>query len=177
MSDPEEVWRRKSDDDVRAAVVKLGEYTDDGKKIILAEFERRHLGASGAPPSHVDSQQLQGSEEAVRSPAMWRYQDGYRVVNFVIWVGGVIKWLGIVVALLAIFFAVQQLGVARLLPAAAGGALFAAVSFVLGVLVSAYGQVLRAHLDTAVHSSPFLNDVERAEVMSLDLGDARAHDQ
>jgi hypothetical protein len=40
--------------------------------------------------------------------------------------------------------------------------------FVLGVLVSAVGQILAATLDTAVTSSPFLTKDQMAQVMSLD---------
>lgn len=39
--------------------------------------------------------------------------------------------------------------------------------FVLGVLVAAQGQILKATLDTAVHGSPFLEKEEMAKVMSL----------
>lgn len=40
---PEEVWRRKTDEDVVSAALSLGDYTEDGRKIILAEVERRGL--------------------------------------------------------------------------------------------------------------------------------------
>jgi hypothetical protein len=40
--------------------------------------------------------------------------------------------------------------------------------YALGVLVSAHGQVLKASLDEAVHTSPFLTDADRASVMSLE---------
>ena len=52
-----------------------------------------------------------------------------------------------------------------------GGLMFGAVVaiplFVLGVLVAAQGQVLKANLDEAVHTSPFLTDEQRASLMSL----------
>jgi hypothetical protein len=41
----EEVWRRKSDDDLIAASARLGEYTDAGRQAIEAELQRRR--ASG----------------------------------------------------------------------------------------------------------------------------------
>jgi hypothetical protein len=40
---PEEVWRRKSDDDLLAARATLHEYTEAGQRIVLAEIERRGL--------------------------------------------------------------------------------------------------------------------------------------
>lgn len=47
------------------------------------------------------------------------------------------------------------------------GAIIAIPIYVLGVLVSALAQVLKATLDTAVHSSPFLTKEDMAKVMSL----------
>ena len=41
------------------------------------------------------------------------------------------------------------------------------VLFVLGVIVSAHGQLTKATLDGAVNGSPFLTSEQRAEVMSL----------
>jgi len=39
--------------------------------------------------------------------------------------------------------------------------------YVIGVLISALGHILKANLDSAVHSSPFLTDEQRAAVMRL----------
>jgi len=47
------------------------------------------------------------------------------------------------------------------------GVLVAFVFWVWGVLISAYGQHLRAALDSAASSSPFLSDSQRADVMRL----------
>jgi len=47
------------------------------------------------------------------------------------------------------------------------GVVVAVPIFVLGVLVAAQGQVLKATLDTAVHSSPFLTKEEMARVMGI----------
>lgn len=47
------------------------------------------------------------------------------------------------------------------------GAVVAIPLYVLGVLVSALGEVLKATLDTAVHGSPFLQQEDMAKVMSL----------
>jgi hypothetical protein len=41
------------------------------------------------------------------------------------------------------------------------------LGFVFGVMVQSAGQHLKAQLDSAVNSSPFLTDAERAVVMSL----------
>lgn len=47
-----------------------------------------------------------------------------------------------------------------------GGGVFL-IFYVFGVLVSAQGQILKAMLDSAVNSSPFLNNEHRAKIMSL----------
>ena len=43
MSSAEDVWRRRTDYEVEAAASRLDEYTDEGQKVILAEFHRRYL--------------------------------------------------------------------------------------------------------------------------------------
>ena len=47
------------------------------------------------------------------------------------------------------------------------GLIVAALFFVVGIIVAAQGQLLKATLDTALHSSPFLTDDLRASIMSL----------
>ncbi len=47
-----------------------------------------------------------------------------------------------------------------------GGATFA-FFYVLGVILSSFGQLKKAALDGAVNGSPFLTNEQRAEVMSL----------
>ncbi|MGZ5483341.1 MAG: hypothetical protein ACXWID_15320 [Pyrinomonadaceae bacterium] len=54
------------------------------------------------------------------------------------------------------------------------GALIGGLFFLLGVLISAQGQLLMAHADSAVHTSPFLTDEERASAMSLPYADPAA---
>ena len=94
-----------------------------------------------------------------------RYIDGYRVANHVNGFGQSIKSGGMVLGLIVWAGATQLLG------SGPGGFVFglivAAIVFVIGVIVSAHGQLLKATLDTAVHSSPFLTNDVRATVMSL----------
>ena len=45
------------------------------------------------------------------------------------------------------------------------GGILALTFFVLGVIISAEGQLLLAALDTAVNSSPFLTDDQRAQII------------
>jgi len=55
------------------------------------------------------------------------------------------------------------IAVAGLLSAVVVGGLF----YLLGVLISALGQILEASVDTAINTSPFLSNAHRAEIMSL----------
>jgi hypothetical protein len=47
------------------------------------------------------------------------------------------------------------------------GGIWFGLFFVLGILVSAQGQILRATLDTAVNTSPFLTNEDKACVIDL----------
>ena len=53
------------------------------------------------------------------------------------------------------------------------GLLVAFIGWVVGELVSAYGHHLEAALDRAVNTSPFLNNVQRAELMTTAVERAR----
>ncbi len=102
-----------------------------------------------------------------------RYKDAYLVARATTGIGGTIKTLGFVfggiVALVGFLLGSQgyhpnpilQYGGLIL------GALIAIPLFVLGVLVAAQGETLKASLDEAVHTSPFLTNDQRAAVMSL----------
>jgi hypothetical protein len=48
------------------------------------------------------------------------------------------------------------------------GLLMGGFGYILGVLVQSAGQSMKAHFDCAVNGSHFLNDTERAKVMSLE---------
>ena len=47
------------------------------------------------------------------------------------------------------------------------GSIVGFVGWAIGVVISAQGQMVKATLDTAVNSSPFLSNEERAKMMSL----------
>jgi uncharacterized RDD family membrane protein YckC len=44
MSDAEEIWRRRSDEQILEAAQALDEYTDEGRSVIQAELLRRGIG-------------------------------------------------------------------------------------------------------------------------------------
>ena len=102
---------------------------------------------------------------------MSRYTDGYRLARAIVAVGNLVKTLGLVVAGVMIV-----IGIGLSNAAGSGGTLIASLAiaglvwllfWVLGVLVSAQGQILKANLDEAVNTSPFLMDNQRAQIMSL----------
>jgi hypothetical protein len=143
-----------------------------------------------APPARAVAPAAEASAEAQSPPipsavaatlppqtgwtksAIKRYRDAYTVAAFLVTGGSTVKGLGVVCGalLMVIGLAVAAqggfgvvLGVAGLVAGPIGGAIF----FIWGIVISARGQELRAELDVAVYASPFLNDAERASVMSL----------
>jgi len=108
-----------------------------------------------------------------------RYKDAYRVAGVIVGLGKILKVIGIILAVLCLLGGV---GGFAMMPSVEGastvkiimlvygimGALFTWLVFWLwGVVISAVGQLLRATLDGAVHSSPFLSDDQRAEAMGV----------
>lgn len=124
------------------------------------------------------------SEESTR--AVSRYQDAYRTAKAINGLGQLCKVVGVFVGIVMIFFAVlgsqtvmrpnpslagvvnyQAQGNLYLISAIFFGAVIAFIGWVIGVLVSGYGQHLKAALDEAVNTSPFLSDAQRAQLMKL----------
>lgn len=159
MSNAADVWRKKSDDELRQAAKTLHDYTEDGRKIILAELSRRGLQAD------ISTALPQGADDG--AAPVDRYLDAYRVASGVVWIGDVVKGLGFVIGAVLVVGAVTQFEGGARFGGIVFGILVALAFWVGGVFTSAHGQLLRATLDTAVHSSPFLTDRERALAMSL----------
>lgn len=126
----------------------------------------------------------QASKQSAK--AVSRYEDGYRVARTVNGLGQVCKVVGLITGIFMVFFGVMgSETVMRANPALVAmadyrtqhnlylisvillGALVAFCGWVIGVVVNGYGQHLKANLDAAVHSSPFLSDLQRAELMRL----------
>lgn len=116
-----------------------------------------------------------GVSEAVRAAAATRYRDAYRVAAATVAIGQALKVVAICLAGLCLIGAVA--GVSQSLanlssfnggPVVMG--LIAAVAvgvpcYALGILVSAVGQILKATLDTAVHTSPFIDKNQMAKIV------------
>ncbi len=114
----------------------------------------------------------QTTDEQIFSSVGTRYRDAYLVASAVAAIGVAVKAIGIILGLLimcaGLLAGIHGDGAPQFI---FGGLLLGAIVaipiFVLGVLVSAQAQVLKATLDTAVHSSPFLKKEDMARVMSL----------
>lgn len=116
-----------------------------------------------------------GVSEAVRTAATQRYRDAYRVAAATVTIGQALKVVAICLAGLCVIGAVA--GVSQSLANLSsfnGGpvlmGLIAAVAvgvpfYALGILVSAVGQILKATLDTAVHTSPFIDKHQMAKII------------
>lgn len=126
----------------------------------------------------IDQPQTPGGMIDTGVKAMVRYKNGYRMASFTSTAGTVIKILaaivGVVVVSLEFYIAQQLLGsnpqtdtIIALLVLVSGISSFG-FFFILGVIVSALGQQLKAGLDSAVNSSPFLDIPAKARAMSLD---------
>jgi hypothetical protein len=134
--------------------------------------------ASAAP---LDSQV---GNQATKAAA--RYQDGYRTARTINGLGQLCKIVGLISGVFVVFFGVMgSETIMRPNPAMVGladyrtqhdvflisliflGALVAFAGWVIGVVVAGYGQHLKATLDEAVHTSPFLSDPQRAQIMRL----------
>jgi len=106
------------------------------------------------------------------SAVVGRYNDAYVIVRALTALGDTTKALGIaagaVIALPSLIIAAK--GLAGIVVGFAGivfAVCIAAIIYLLGLLVSAQGQILKATLDTAVYSSTFLTNDERARIMLL----------
>lgn len=114
-------------------------------------------------------------------PSLWpgiasRYTDAYRVAFATVTIGGTIKVLAIVAGGLALI--IPMMGVSSVLASGGSGnaaallvALVAALAvgvplYALGILVTAHGQVLKATLDTAVNTSPLLDNEQKAGIIA-----------
>lgn len=99
-----------------------------------------------------------------------RYRDAYCVGSAIIAFSVLIKlfaWLLAIGIWIAGFVVNKQMrgdGVPFVTGLVFGTAMLA-FFFVLGVLVAAIGQILRASLDTAVNTSPFLNESEKRQAI------------
>lgn len=95
-----------------------------------------------------------------------RYRDAYSVARVIVGAGNGVKTVGVIVGILFALASFAAEGVfvfLGLMAALAAGILF----YVAGVVISAQGQLLQATLDTAVNSSPLLDNEQKAQILAL----------
>ena len=104
---------------------------------------------------------------------MKRYAGAYRIARLTDIAGHLLKAIAFFMGIggLVIFgFGMKteylEKGFAAVIALLVAGVVFL-IFFAAGVIVSAQGQNLKANLDSAVNSSPFLTNEQRAKVMSL----------
>jgi len=103
---------------------------------------------------------------------MHRYTDAYRVGGVIVGAGTVVKTLGLIAGLvvLCIGALIGETNVsfrgAWVAGVLVGGSIWF-LFWVFGVLISAQGQILKATIDGSVNNSPFLDNNQRARIMSL----------
>jgi hypothetical protein len=137
-------------------------------------FTISDLRGSGAwvPVSQLSESAAQSERPPEGSGAMTRYGKAYIVAGAVSATGVAVKAIGVILGVLAmgagLLVGIQNEGSSHyMLGGVLLGAIVAIPIFVLGVLVCAQAEVLKATLDTAVHSSPFLTKEDMAKVMLL----------
>lgn len=100
-----------------------------------------------------------------------RYASAYAVAAFIVWFASLVKAFAVLVGVLSIGAAIYILNQGQISSRAEGIlafilALFAASAlFISALLLAAQGQVLFAHLDTAVNSSASLSEDEKLAIL------------
>jgi hypothetical protein len=123
-----------------------------------------------APEFELETEEKSGGTRDIRAVRVKeRYSDAYAVASVVVGFGAVIKVVGVVVGVVILVVSLRAdfwgSSIGGLLLGSATGLFF----YLLGVIVAAQGQILRATLDTAVNTSPFLSDRQK-ENMIIDNG-------
>jgi heat shock protein HtpX len=109
MAQLEDVWRRKTDDTLRAAAARLQEYGEDAQRVITAEIERRQSAeylrsrASGAAAPPARAQRRADLPPAYANSPVWLAQRGLLAVGLMI--GFYLFALTIALALLSVPYA------------------------------------------------------------------------
>lgn len=93
----EEAWHAKSDEEVALAARKLEDYTDEGQRVILAEWERRGLSrALVEDDDAIETRVLAGPPDGMGH--VQRLWQGYVSLPVTYWVWGIAGGLAVGVA-------------------------------------------------------------------------------
>ena len=123
----------------------------------------------GAVIQLSDPAEKSGSQYVVK--LMERYDNAYRVAGTARALGTAAKVVGLIAAgivfLGGVAGSIGALGQAGFIGGLVLASIIATMFWILGTLVAAIGENLKAVLDTAVYSSTFLNNAERAKIMLI----------
>lgn len=129
---------------------------------------------SSVPPMESRSSMPRSRDGIEVRALMSRYWDAYVVARVTVGLGEIIKAVAVVLAVLivlATLLIAGQVGggggVVTFLLGVISAAFVGGQFYLLGLIVMAQGQILKASLDSAVNSSPFLQNEHRAKIMSL----------
>lgn len=104
----EEIWRRRSDDDLRAAAECLDEYTEEGRRIIRGELERRSSPEYLIEQEALESQIVEKARESVAARPIQRHHTTWFVqralLAIALMIGFYVFAIGIALVLLWIPF-------------------------------------------------------------------------
>jgi hypothetical protein len=169
-----------SDDEILGFGINVESLPSEGKQALLTEIERRRqrlAAAGGAEANSSNSTAKLVGPSPHAGQVMSRYRDGYFYARALDTLGALIQAVGFVLGGLVVMAGCFELSNAKdsplstLMPVGfltiVSGVGLVGSSYVWGVILKASGQFLKAHFDSAVCLSPFLNDDQRAEVMSL----------
>jgi hypothetical protein len=144
-----------------------------GAKDRLCPYCDSPIEVTYAPTTDSSGNVMAGSSQV--SAVTNRYRDAYLVARAVNGVGSLSKGFGMVIAGVMVLAGLMITGMSRGGDAAVAiGIMVVAIGvatglwfYILGILVAAQGQILKASLDGAVNGSPFLTNEHRAKIMSL----------
>jgi hypothetical protein len=99
-----------------------------------------------------------------------RYQDGYRVAGFMVLMGSITKIASLAIGAVILIVALTAGKVGGDLGVGVGiisAVLTALTGFAMGVLISAQGQIMQSMIDTAVNTSPLIDNTEKAHLIGV----------
>jgi hypothetical protein len=145
---------------------------ENGLELREGRINRPESDVSQPGVAAVPSGLLSRPESLIR-----RYRAGYRTSDSAVAFSEIIKNIGLAIGGVILFGGLLAAFIAKgaasfiIFLYTAGLAVFVTVVFLFfSVMVAAVGQMLRASLDTAVHTSPFLDEQQKSSAMELDPG-------
>lgn len=124
------------------------------------------------PPSQRRTNVISDRPRGRIAKLFTRYQDAYHVANVIVIVGSICKAIGFILGGLLAFGGIYLYsnangfnvdGIIGVI-ATISGIFLSLLFFILGTLICAVGEINRATLDTAVNTSTFLSNEDRARI-------------